>query len=145
MCRVGNPRQLNCLVSIPFAHPLPRKNTAKKGAVGRGKGEGERLQEFSPGYSCYRNHLRSISAPPLYEEICSPLIAGKVKWFTRKCRHSAPTHLWWDGRSSAGTMRTRWCLQPGQGVPHPTGQDVERAMRSLHLQRAAAVVRGLLK
>lgn len=59
--RAGNPRQLNRLVSIPFAHPLPWKTTAKKGEVGRGKGEGELLQEFSPGYSCYRNHLWRIS------------------------------------------------------------------------------------
>lgn len=119
---MGNPRQLNRLVSIPFTHPLPRKTTAKKGEVGSGKGEGELLQEFSPGYSCYRNHLRSISAPPLYKEICSPLIAGKVKWFTRKCRHSAPAHPWQDGSSSASASGDYRCLQLDKGLPCPRGR-----------------------
>lgn len=103
--------------------------------MGSGKGEGELLQEFSPGYSCYRNHLPSISAPPLFKEIRSPLIAGEAKWFTREWRHSAP-------------VRPRWArdraLVPaaGRGAPSPDreSREVGRAM-----QTAATAVRGLLE
>lgn len=91
------------------------RNHCKERRVRRGKGEGEILQEFSPGYSCYRNHLRSISVTPLYKEICSPLIAGEVKWFTSKCRHSASAQPRWDGSSSAGTVGTTGACSGARG------------------------------
>ena len=90
--------------------------------------------------------------PPLYTEICSPLIAGEVKWFTHTCRHSAPAHP--GGTGAAGQVQWGQLVPAvGHGAPSPGGagqgkRDVLSASSlciSLHLQRAAAEVVGLLK
>lgn len=57
--------------------------------MGSRKGEGELLQEFSPGYSCYRNQHLSASA---IQGNLLALIVSEVKWVTRKWKCSAPAH-----------------------------------------------------
>lgn len=73
--------------------------------MGSRKGEGELLQEFSPGNSCYRNQHLGASA---IQGNLLALIASEVKWVTHKWNCSAPARAHGMGAPGVRVSLALW-------------------------------------